>query len=154
MVKWRSEIIGPWIVDPDGQQSKKLSRDYAGCFISDVTGQTNLLPEPNLVAVVVTCEADVMEAIMADNEYLVVGGRDARGGDLMPTKKDKGGVPDANEFGMIRSFLARNGVSQAQITAVIGTGAQGRSKADIAALLRAWMRTLPRAGGIVDDQAP
>lgn len=56
----------------------------------------------------------------------------------MPTPKPKNGSPDANEFGKIRSFLARSGVSQAQIKEVIGNGAQGRSRAEIAALLRAW----------------
>jgi len=72
MARWQAEVIGPWIVDPDGQKSKKLSRDYAGCTISDVTGQpvANLLPDPNLVAVVVVCEADVLDALEADGDYL------------------------------------------------------------------------------------
>lgn len=63
----------------------------------------------------------------------------------MPTSKPKNGTPPANEFGQLRSYLAQNGVSQAQITAVIGTGAQGRSRAEITQLLREWMKTLPKA---------
>lgn len=61
------------------------------------------------------------------------------------TAKPRHDSPPANEFGQLRSFLARNGVSQAQITAVIGTGAQGRSRGEIAGLLREWMRELPKA---------
>lgn len=63
----------------------------------------------------------------------------------MPTKKPRNGVPNANEFGKIRSFLARNGVSQAQITEVVGVGAQGRSRAEIAGLLKDWFKILPKA---------
>lgn len=74
MVRWQAEVIGPWVIDLDGQKSKKLSRDYAGLFISDVTGQpsANIVPDPNLVAVLVTCEAAVLEAIKKDNAYLIV----------------------------------------------------------------------------------
>ena len=60
-------------------------------------------------------------------------------------KKSRNGTPDANGFGQLRSFLARSGVSQAQIREVIGTGAQGRSRDEIAQLLRDWMKTFPKA---------
>ena len=59
--------------------------------------------------------------------------------------KPRNGEPPANEFGMLRSHLARMGVSQAQIKEVIGTGAKGRSRAEICDLLRAWMKDLPKA---------
>lgn len=73
MAKWQAEITGPWVTDPDGQKSKKLSRDYAGLFISDVTGQPseNVTPDPNLVTVLVTCEAAVLEQIEADGVYFI-----------------------------------------------------------------------------------
>ena len=58
--------------------------------------------------------------------------------------KPRNETPPANEFGKIRSFLARSGVSQAQIKDVIGTGAQGRSRDEIAQLLRDWLRTRPK----------
>lgn len=51
----------------------------------------------------------------------------------------------SSEFGQLRAFLAQNGVSQAQITEVIGVGAQGRTRAEIAAELRAWFKELPKA---------
>lgn len=63
----------------------------------------------------------------------------------MPTKKNRGGIPSQNEFGKLRSYLAQNGVSQAQIKAVIGTGAQGRTRGKITQLLRDWMKGLPKA---------
>lgn len=63
----------------------------------------------------------------------------------MPKPKRRGGTSSASEFGEIRSFLARAGVSQAQIREVIGAGTRGRSRGEIAQLLRKWMRGLPRA---------
>lgn len=63
----------------------------------------------------------------------------------MPKSKPRSGTPPASEFGRLRSYLARNKVSQAQIRAVIGTGARGRSRSEIAQLLREWMQALPKA---------
>lgn len=62
----------------------------------------------------------------------------------MPKSKPKNGTPSSSEFGQLRACLAQNGVSQAQIKAVIGTGAQGRSRAKITQLLREWMKGLPK----------
>lgn len=53
--------------------------------------------------------------------------------------------PDASEFGKIRAYLAQNKVKQADITAVIGNGANGRTRAQIADTLREWLRTRPKA---------
>ena len=59
--------------------------------------------------------------------------------------KDRTGTPIANEFGKIRSMLAKNGVSQAQIKEAIGTGAKGRTRSEIADTLRDWLKGLPQA---------
>lgn len=63
----------------------------------------------------------------------------------MPSDKAADAAMEASEFGELRSFLAQNGVSQAQITEVIGVGAQGRSRAEIADELRTWFKELPKA---------
>lgn len=47
--------------------------------------------------------------------------------------------PSANEWGQLRAFLARNGLSQAQIGAAVGDNINGRSRGDIAAALNAWL---------------
>ncbi len=65
----------------------------------------------------------------------------------MPQSNPRNGVSPTAEFGQIRAYLAIQGVSQGEITTVIGTGAQGRSRAEIAELLRLWMRNLPKAQG-------
>lgn len=47
----------------------------------------------------------------------------------------------ANEFGKLRAALAKLHVSQAQITQAIGGNVGGRTRAEIAAALREWLRT-------------
>jgi hypothetical protein len=59
--------------------------------------------------------------------------------------KRRSDAPPANEFGELRAYLARQGVSQAQIDAAVGTAADGRSRQEVADALRAWLRTLPKA---------
>jgi len=59
--------------------------------------------------------------------------------------KNRNESPSANEFGKIRSMLAKNGVSQAQIKTAIGTGAKGRKRSEIADTLREWLNELPKA---------
>ena len=54
-------------------------------------------------------------------------------------------APPANEFGKMRSYLAAQGFSQAWIDSVIGTGANGRSRSEITALLRDALKVLPKA---------
>lgn len=63
----------------------------------------------------------------------------------MPHNKPKNGVPSAAEFGLLRAYLAQNGVSQADITDAIGIGAQGRSRDEITTELRDWYKTRPKA---------
>ena len=63
----------------------------------------------------------------------------------MPSERKRDGETPASDFGLLRSYLARQGVSQAAIKTVIGTGAQGRSRAGITDVLHAWMRELPKA---------
>ncbi len=56
--------------------------------------------------------------------------------------KDKDGVPNANEFGQLRAYLAQNGMSQAQINRAVGTAPAGRTRLEITNELRGWLRTL------------
>lgn len=58
--------------------------------------------------------------------------------------KDKNEIPSAAEFGLIRAYLAQAGVSQAEITAVIGANVSGRTRAEIAADLRTWIGQLTK----------
>lgn len=55
---------------------------------------------------------------------------------------DSSKIPSPNEFGQLRSFLAQNGMSQAQIDEAVGTAAAGRTRLEIANELREWLRTL------------
>ena len=63
----------------------------------------------------------------------------------MPSKKMLDEVSPANEFGKVRSFLAKNGVSQATIKEVLGDDAKGRSRREIAETLMLWF--FENAGG-------
>ena len=60
-------------------------------------------------------------------------------------RKRRDESPPANEFGKIRSMLAREGVKQADIKAVIGDQVKGRTRHEIANDLRAWLKTRPKA---------
>lgn len=46
----------------------------------------------------------------------------------------------SSEFGELRAHLARLGVPQSEINEAIGTGAQGRTRAEIANDLLAWLK--------------
>ena len=59
--------------------------------------------------------------------------------------KGKDEKPTAAEFGLLRAYLARIGVSQAQINSVIGNTVNNRTRAQIANLLINWMKGLPKA---------
>ena len=74
MAKWRAEILSPWIVEANGQNSIQLSKDYIGLTGSDVTGQSaaNIIPDPNLVVVAIECETPVLEAIEKNAAYRVL----------------------------------------------------------------------------------
>jgi hypothetical protein len=50
----------------------------------------------------------------------------------------------ANEWGKLRSFLGDE-MDQEDINIAIGTGANGRTRSEIADQLREWLRTRPKA---------
>lgn len=54
--------------------------------------------------------------------------------------------PSAAEFGLLRAFLAQNGVSQAEIDLAVGKSISRRSRAFIANQLREWLARRPKAG--------
>ena len=82
MALWRSEILSPWTVDANGQRSIQISRDYVGLTGSDITFQPaeNLVPDPNLMSVVIECEAAVLDAIEKDSNYQVLWSEEIGGG--------------------------------------------------------------------------
>jgi len=49
------------------------------------------------------------------------------------------------EFGQLRAYLAVQGISQAMIDEAVGTAPNGRTRNEVAADLRAWLRTRPKA---------
>ena len=51
----------------------------------------------------------------------------------------------ADDFGLLRAYLAKNKVSQADIDQAIGTAAAGRTRGEIAQALRIWLRARPAA---------
>lgn len=65
----------------------------------------------------------------------------------MPQSKGKHETMPANEWGKLRSYLAQQGVKQATIKDVLGDDAKGRKRGEICDVLRAWMKTLPKAKG-------
>ena len=73
-MKWQAEILSPWMVDASGQRSIQISRDYAGLTGSDVTRQpvANIVPDPNMMAVLIECEAAILDDIEKDSNYLVL----------------------------------------------------------------------------------
>ena len=73
---WLAEIATPWIgigAEEDSNRPR-VGDDYAIARWEDVTGQpsANLHPDPNLYIVLVRCEAAVLDAIEADDTYLVL----------------------------------------------------------------------------------
>jgi len=63
----------------------------------------------------------------------------------IPKEKKRDGVPPANEWGQLRSYLAKDKVGQAQIKEAIGGNVGGRDRAAIAEKLRRWLKTRPKA---------
>lgn len=56
-----------------------------------------------------------------------------------PEKKEKNDVLATNEFGKLRSYLAKLGVRQAEINAAVGTSVNGRSRKELADEIIAWI---------------
>ena len=54
--------------------------------------------------------------------------------------KGKNELPDAAEFGQLRAYLAKNKVKQKDIKEAIGDDVNGRTRGEIADLLRAWLK--------------
>jgi hypothetical protein len=52
------------------------------------------------------------------------------------------GIPSQAEFGLLRAYLAQNQMSQSQIDEAIGIVPNGRTRAEIANELRAWLASL------------
>ena len=161
-VMWRFQVVTDFVgtgteADPN---RPAIGDDYALSKWEDVTGtpSASITPASNTYVIQAEAAESVLDSIEADNDYLVLWSSRIDEAEIVQAQtymvfslaakerqaKDKGGVPDANEFGQIRSYLARNGVSQAQIKAVIGTGANGRTRGEISGLLREWMKTLEK----------
>jgi hypothetical protein len=64
----------------------------------------------------------------------------------MPTPKLPDAPVDAAAFGLLRAYLALQGVSQAQIREAIGGNPAGRTRAEIVEQLRLWLKDRPKAG--------
>lgn len=54
--------------------------------------------------------------------------------------------PTASEFGQLRSYLAQNGMSQADIDEALGTNGNQNTRAETADLLKAYLKNVPAAG--------
>lgn len=52
--------------------------------------------------------------------------------------------PDAAEFGLLRAHLATQGMSQAEITSVVGSNVSGQTRSEIAAKLKAYLKAAPK----------
>jgi len=52
--------------------------------------------------------------------------------------------PDAAEFGLLRAHLAIQGMSQIEITDVIGSNVGGQSRAEITDKLKAFLKAAPK----------
>ena len=61
----------------------------------------------------------------------------------MPSIRPKDGQPTANEFGQLRSWLARQGVTQARITEAIGDD-HTQTRAQIVQKLTVFCQQLPK----------
>ena len=117
----------------------------------DNTGQPseNLTPDPNMYTVLIECEETTLNAIIADNAYYLnwseVIPEDDIGGVpvvLAASPKNPDEEPPANEFGLLRSWLAQSGFSQAWITATIGDSVNGRDRSQITTDLIAGLKVL------------
>jgi len=66
---------------------------------------------------------------------------------------DKNGIPDQAEFGELTAYLMRVGASRQQVAAILGDSPSGRTRAEIAELLRLWMKGLPKDNAVRFPQA-
>ena len=136
----KAQVIGPWNQDTAGAEPvnrPQITLDYDLHSFIDVTGQPseNIPTDPNMSVFWIVCDAATLAAIDADADYHILHSDD----------RPESNIPGAAEFGLLRAYLARAGVSQATIRSWIGTGAQGRTRAEIAAIMRERLRDLPKA---------
>jgi hypothetical protein len=59
----------------------------------------------------------------------------------------------ATNFGLLVAYLGQHGVAASAARAVIGRNPDGRTRAQIADILREWLRTRPKAA-VVEDKKP
>jgi len=85
---------------------------------------------PVVVGSIVVTQA-TLDLILADANYFVMWDD--------PNPRPPNGPPDAAEFGLLRAYLARAGMSQKQIKAAIGER-DGRTRREIAAALAEWLQ--------------
>ncbi|MCC6188203.1 MAG: hypothetical protein IT318_04185 [Anaerolineales bacterium] len=137
-------VLSHWVelLDDDGALCRTPLLDelaQPGRFAwRDVTGQLarriGAAGSPNVVALLVRCDAALLAAIDADPRFRVLYDDGSRPAERTPT--------DA-QFGAVRNFLSnRLGFTAAQIDAAIGTSHGGRTVAQIVTALLAYLRTL------------
>ena len=64
---------------------------------------------------------------------------------VVKAAKPKDAEPPPNEWGQLRSYLAKQGVKQADIEAAVGGSVAGRKRGEICNTLKAWLKTRPKA---------
>ena len=53
-------------------------------------------------------------------------------------------IPSTAEFGLLRAYLARAGISQNDIKIIIGINPDGRTRSEITAELKEWLKELTK----------
>ena len=80
MDMWRAEVTTSWSGEGTGEDGYIPALRLAyftgvnwheGQRVSDVTGQVNVRPVPNVYTVYIECTTDVLDLIEADNDYYV-----------------------------------------------------------------------------------
>ena len=129
----RSMVISPWHGDgtEDGPMVGRVAVDYALATYRDATDDAPTPPAAGFMVASITLDDAQFAALEADADYHVLWDE--------PNPRPPDAMPPASEWGQLRSFLARQGISQAQIRAAIGQNINGRSRAQIASQLVAWL---------------
>lgn len=134
-----ARVLTPWTQDEIIGKHALLDTllvNHQGWKWTDVTAQpsANLHPDPNLYVVEVECDAKTLAAIEADSRFTV----------LWDDTKRPTSVSSAAEFGLLVAYLGRNGLAASAARAVIGNNPARRTRAEIADILREWLRTRPK----------
>jgi hypothetical protein len=69
------ELLTPWVI-VDKECRPEAAEKYAIYSWSDVTGQAEVIPEPNLFVIRGLAEAAVVEAIQADGAFQLLWSRE------------------------------------------------------------------------------